>query len=464
MKRSRVTWWAFLAVVASGAVGVPSGARAHFLFVRVGPMAEAGRPAEVFFSEQAEAGDPKYVERFAGTKLFAQSAARPGVFEPLPVVVASDRLRATVPGSGAVGVVGVAEYGVIAREGQTPFLLRYYPKAVAGKAEELNALKPVNGLPAPGARPVALEIVPTFEDGRVRFVTLRGGKPVAGLKYTAVDSDLSESLFSAGPDGAAVWAPPKDGRYSVYVRDDVKTPGEAGGMHYDEIREFATLAFTWPLDRQDADAGAVEAFEAAVAGRAVWDDFPGFTADLSGTLEGRPFSGEVTVNADGSVKVEVDDEVAHDWLEDQLGSVAMHRLPEASADSSKENARPVLRYADGEEDHPLGRLLAFQGGRFASSYRVKDGRITAVNRNLGPKNMTIHVLHDVTTPEGKTLPHSYLVQYWDAATGALERVETVRERWARVGRLDLPVEHTVSTASDAGLAVRSVTLSGHKLK
>ncbi len=77
--------------------------------------------------------------------------------------------------------------------------------------------------------------------------------------------------------------------------------------------------------------------------------------------------------------------------------------------------------------------------------------------------MTITVLDNDKNAEGKFLPRSYLVHYWDAATGGLQKVETVQERWARVGKLDLPVRHTVSTASDAGLSVRSVELSGHTL-
>ena len=36
-----------------------SPARAHFLFIHIGPFAEAGRAAEVYFSELAEAGDPR---------------------------------------------------------------------------------------------------------------------------------------------------------------------------------------------------------------------------------------------------------------------------------------------------------------------------------------------------------------------------------------------------------------------
>src|SRR5580700_4557069 len=96
-------------------------ARAHFLFIRIGPQAEAGRSAEVFFSEQAEAGDPKFVAKIAHTKLWIQT--RPGEFRELPVRQAADRLRAALPSDRSLAVVGECEYGVLARPKQTPFLL-----------------------------------------------------------------------------------------------------------------------------------------------------------------------------------------------------------------------------------------------------------------------------------------------------------------------------------------------------
>src|SRR3954453_16598779 len=113
---------------------------AHFLFIKIGPTAEAGRSAEVYFSEQAEAGDPRFIDKGAQTQLWVQ--AHPGRLEPLQVHKAADRLRAALPASGSVAVVGVCHYGVLARPGQTPLLLRYYPKAVAGRPGELNTLRP----------------------------------------------------------------------------------------------------------------------------------------------------------------------------------------------------------------------------------------------------------------------------------------------------------------------------------
>src|SRR3954471_10404324 len=100
----------------------PGQAKAHFLFVRILPPAEAGRAAEVYFSELAEAGDPRFIDKIAHTRLWLQ--AEPGRFQPLQVHQATDRLRAFLPASGSVAVVGVCEYGVLARKTGS-FLLRH---------------------------------------------------------------------------------------------------------------------------------------------------------------------------------------------------------------------------------------------------------------------------------------------------------------------------------------------------
>ena len=89
-----------------------------------------------------------------------------------------------------------------------------------------------------------------------------------------------------------------------------------------------------------------------------------------------------------------------------------------------------------------------------SSYRIKDRQITVVNRRIGKQNMTITVLDNDKNAEGQFLPHSYVVNYWDAATGKLNRVETFQERWRRIGSWDLPAMRSILTTSDAGLSIK----------
>jgi Protein of unknown function (DUF3386) len=423
--------------------------RAHYLFVRILPPAEGGRAAEVYFSEKADAGDPRFIDKVAPTKLWVQ--AEPGSFRPVEVIKGADRLRAHVPVAGSVAVIGELDYGVLARPAQTPFLLRHYPKAVAGKPDELNGLR--------RREETQLEIMPQFASDHVLLTALRDGEPLAGAKIQTVDVNLVGDELTADAQGQVKYAPPATGLYSVYTQFVDKTPGNHDGHAYDEVREFATLAFNWPLARTDADPAAVKRFEDAVAARAKWQNFPGFTASVEGDVDGRSLSGDVTVSADGTVAVAAGDEPVADWVREQLQSIAMHRI----ASGASGDAHPIVRFADEDEDHPLGRLLEFEGGQFASSYRVKDNQLTVVNRSFGEQDMTITVLDNDRNPEGGYLSRNYTVQYWDAATGRLDRTESVQDRWARVGKLDLPLSHTVTTAAAGGLSVRSFTLSGHKL-
>jgi Protein of unknown function (DUF3386) len=443
-------WVVFAALI--GALGTGR-AEAHFLFVRILPPAEGGRAAEVYFSELADAGDPRFLDKIAATQLWLQKT--PGTFEPLTVHRAPDRLRAWVPASGSLVVVGRCDYGVLARPKQTPFLLRHFPKALAGNPTELNRMKPHGRLP--------LEVVATCDGDQLRLVALKDGQPVPRAEFVTVDASLANTRLTADAAGGAAWKPLAPGVYAVYTRDTRKESGEAGGKKYEEIRDFATVAFTWPLERTDADPAAVALFEEAVAARAQWHDFPGFSAQIRGNLDGRRFEGRVTIDAQGAVEF-VDDapdaqEAVAGWVQEQLESIVQHRLARPAA----ERARPVLRFAEARDDHPLGRLLTFDGGRFASSYRVKDRQILVVNRNVGKENFTITILENDRNPEGKYLPRSYVVRYWDAATGRLLRTETVQDGWHRVGAWDLPALHTVTTATDAGLSVRRFELSRHEL-
>ncbi len=428
--------------------------QAHFLFIRILPPAEGGRAAEVYFSELAEAGDPRFLNKIAQTELWLQQT--PGQFRALRVHKAADRLRAWVPEEGTIVVVGQCVYGVLARPKQTPFLLRHFPKALAGPPAELNKMQAYGKLP--------LEIVATFADDGVRLTALKDGKPVPRAQFITVDAQLNNVQRTADENGKAMWRPPAAGVYSVYTRDTRKEAGEARGKKYEEIRDFATVAFTWPLERTDADPAAVALFEEAVAARAQWRDFPGFSARITGDLDGRRFGGTVTIDAKGEVTFSDDDpsrtEAVSGWVEGQLDSLILHRLPRPSPPG---RSRTVVRFAETRDDHPLGRLLIFEGGRFASSYRIRDKQILVVNRHRGKENLTITALENERNAEGLFLPRGYVVHYWESGTGRLLRTETVRDRWRRVGSWDLPADHEVTTATDAGLSVRRFTLSQHEL-
>jgi hypothetical protein len=341
---------------------------------------------------------------------------------------------------------------VLARPKKTAFRLRHFPKAMAGTPEELNALRPFDKVP--------LEVVATVEGERIHFVALRDGKPLPRAEFHTVASDLKGEKLIADANGRVTWKPARPGNYSVYTSFVSKAAGTFRGKNYEEIRDFATLAFRWPLAPKEADPAAEALFAEALAARVRWDRFPGFSADIHGRVDGRPFTGTVTVSADGEVDLQINDEAVQTWVDDELTSLVLHR---GKGPRGQGEGKSILRFADFESDHPLGRLVMVEGGRFASSYRIKDRQIMGVNRVRGDQQMTITVLDNERNREGKFLPRSYTVQFWNGETGALQRTETVQDRWQRVGDFDLPATHTVTASSGAGLSVRTFTLSKHQL-
>jgi hypothetical protein len=370
-------------------------AKAHFLFVRIMPPAEGGRAAEVYFSELAEAGDSRFVDKIAHTQLWLQST--PGKFEPLKVLKARDRLRAWLPYTGSLVVVGECRYGVLARPNQRSFLLRHYPKAIAGNPQALNKMQPHGKLP--------LELVATIDGDGLILTVLRNGKPVPKAELVTVDVKLRNVKLAADAEGRATWKPPAPGTYSIYTSQRTKEAGKADNKPYEEIRDFATISFTWPLERKNADAEAVALFERALEARAMWKSFPGFRSAITGNLDGRLFEGTVTIDAKGKIEFSDTDPSAEEsvaaWVQQQLESIVLHRLVQRA--KTGQRPKPVLRFGETRDDHPLGRLLIFDGGRFASSYRVKDNQIFVVNRHVGKQNMTITVLDNDRNTEGAVL-------------------------------------------------------------
>src|SRR5205085_563895 len=203
-----------------------------------------------------------------------------------------------------------------------------------------NRMKPCDKVP--------LEIIATVDSGGVHLVALRQGKPVPKAEFHTVAADLSNEKLVADAEGRAVWKPSTPGRYSVYTHATTTEAGEVKGEKYEEIREFATLAFAWPLEPKGADPKAVALFEEAIAARAQWQDFPGFTAHIRGQVDGRSFDGTVTIDGNGAVELKTEEKAARRWVREQLESIAMHR---GAGSTPADGPKPSLRFADDHGDH-----------------------------------------------------------------------------------------------------------------
>jgi hypothetical protein len=417
--------WAALAVVLGAA---PVAARAHYVWIH---LDTAG--ARITLSEHPRDEAPGLGTRIAATVATADGA-------PLALEAGPDALTASWT-EAPRRVEADCDYGAIERQGQR-YRLVYHATAQTIPADAAEALSASASDAAP-----RLVWVGTDACGAARVLAVRQGAPLSGATIKLMPDDGPARELTADDHGLVRAPGLERGAASLLLR--VVDPAAAAEEL--ETRRYATLATT------PAAASADLRLEAAHEARASWGPgFPGFSADLLVQGEGEPARGRVVVAPDGSIDLDLPDGSAREWATAQLRSLVMHRGL---------NGPTVLAsgaaFADDDATHPYGRLIRLADDAMGSLYRIDGDVIREVHREHRGRRFINRVLATTRNAEGKILPESYSVAYWDPATGALDRVETFHNAWTRVGRLDLPVEHTQVVASDGGSTVRRILLSNH---
>ena len=206
-----------------------------------------------------------------------------------------------------------------------------------------------------------------------------------------------------------------------------------------------------------ADPAATELLADARAARAVWKDFPGFTADLEVNVDGKVVKGRVTVSPKGEVTLKLPDDEHERWARRTLASVVGHRLDDGSGAST------ACAFEDDNADHPLGRAVRVLDDEFHSSYRIRGREVIVVNRDMKDARFTITVMENEVNTEGKYLPVCFVVNTWDTKTNALTSSETHHQSWKRVEAFDLPENLMVVTATEGKQEARSLKLTNVQL-
>ena len=210
------------------------------------------------------------------------------------------------------------------------------------------------------------------------------------------------------------------------------------------------------------DPTAREALRRAFENTARWpQDFKGFTADLTVNINGKEFHGPVTVKGPRDVSVQLSDSDIQKWVQEQLAMIAVHRGPRTFEES---DGKYMLTME--EDGHPLGTRLDIHGSH--SYYRLKDNRITQINRTMSHPNMasfafTINVEESALTQDKKNLTTKYTVYYFSPEDRKLKNVESFTDTHARVGACDLPATRRIITFENGTVVVKSLALTGHKL-
>jgi Protein of unknown function (DUF3386) len=210
------------------------------------------------------------------------------------------------------------------------------------------------------------------------------------------------------------------------------------------------------------DPKAREALRRAFDNTARWQkDFKGFTADLTVNINGKELHGPVLVKGPRDVSVQLSDGDTQKWAQEQLGMIAVHRGPRSFEESDGKYTLTME-----EDGHPLGTRLDIHGSN--SFYRLKDNRITQINRKMSHAGMqpfafTINVEESALTQDQKHLTTKYSVYYYSPTDGKLNNVESFTDTHVRVGASDLPASRRIISFENGAVIVKSLTFKNHKL-
>lgn len=429
-------------VFALGVAGIAPMASAHFVWA----VMDSGKgEMHVEFSEAP--GDsiiPKFAGKSADAKGWAPKQS------PLGLKVDGDALVAA-----ARDVAGVTlSYGVLDKEaeGRGTFLLQYYAKA----ASTPQASKTKVGL--------TFELsVATLADGRVTIAAEKSGKPVGGAELS-IHLPGQENPLEAKTDASGTFTIPKvKGLLAIRAGTFEAASGSVAGKSYKEIRHYTTLTVNIPDSlakgpNPKANPEAYKVLRAATENReALPADVSGVTGKLKYELDGLAMDGDFTYRRGQKIAVNLSSTLASGEASGILQSLFGHRQ---GRDFDEGDGRYPLAL-DGANE--LGQRVAINDD-ISSFLRVKDGRITEVDRTMGDRRLVINVLENVVTPSGKTLPKVFAVSYFDPKTQALTRSEYFTDDYQVIDGVYLHVRRQIISAEAGKIRVCTLSLSDLKVQ
>jgi hypothetical protein len=433
-------------------------ANAHFVWIL--PPEQPGQPVRIVFSDSLQPDKPELLKKISQTKLMTVDDR--GAIAALQLTDGKDALQVTLPARFGTGVVlGVCPYGVVQRGQAEPFLLNYYPKSVVGASSANELRYACDKLP--------LQVVVNSADSAQ---VLWHGKPLAGAEVVVLKVGQEKTTeCKSGDDGSFALGKLDASLVGIRVSHIEATTGALNGKPYKSIKHYATFTFS-PKSLSNAvalvansrnrsdEAGkpaenlaATKLLADARAARANWENFPGFSADLEVNFDGKAAHGTMTVDPKGKVTVQVAESAESAWAKRMLGSIVGHRLSDGTEDKTP------CAFADEVTDHPLGRAVRVLNDEFHSSYRIRDRQVIEVNRVMKDARFTITVIENRLNEEKQYLPATYVVNYWDTKSGALQRAEGHHQTWQRIGRFDLPLTAMVITSLPGKQETKELKLS-----
>jgi len=205
---------------------------------------------------------------------------------------------------------------------------------------------------------------------------------------------------------------------------------------------------------------AQELFRAAYENRYTWDhNFPGYTADVSVTIDGQTFSGRAQVNPDMTAEVfDVEDEQAKKLIHGQLWETSIHRVRRTFEQTHGEN---TFTYGNTDES---GAVEILMGGKAEGDrYKLKDNVVTLVHRHIHGVVVTINTFDVQDTEEGY-LSHTYDSVYHDPKTGDQKGGKSeFEDSYEKVGNYYILSRRIIRTEANGKTSVNDFVFSNIRL-
>jgi hypothetical protein len=221
---------------------------------------------------------------------------------------------------------------------------------------------------------------------------------------------------------------------------------------------LAMLAF----GQQKTDPTAYDALRDTRATRYYFTrNLAGFTADLTINDNGKVSTARLTYGADEGIdlRFQSPDESREPWVLEMVTNMLGHRRP---ASFIQGDGRWPIKYAD-DDKSPAGRKVLLNDP-MNSSYRIRDGRVTEVNRSAGDQRFIISIMEEIEAEPGRYLPRHFTVTYFDAKTGAIKRTDSFTDEYGKVRGVWVPVSRRLIQAKQGSVITRFVEFKNPQVR
>ncbi len=206
---------------------------------------------------------------------------------------------------------------------------------------------------------------------------------------------------------------------------------------------------------------AQDLFQAAYENRYTWDaQFPGYSADITYTQNGKVFNGQVRVTSDLKAEVlNVDDEAAQKAIHGQLWETAIHRVRRSFEDTHSKN---TFNYGNTDE---TGAVEILMGGKAEGDYyKLRNNEVCLVHRHIHGVVVTINTFSSQNTGEGY-LSHRYDSVYHDPQTNTQKGGKSLFEdNYEKIGTYWILNHRAIQTETENGSVTQDFSFSNIQLQ